>query len=167
MARTSAGWLIPGVLALIPLASGCQPKGHQETPVSKAQPGDVLVQIDSIKVVLTEPFQPGTPNGLFDGGVKTEDRPGETKHFEVNAICSMPDLPGWPAYDNIYGRAIKDSSEVGAKGGETQWQLLLPFDGEAQEKGKEKSPEWASRLAQNLCRKGDFQDNSKKNSNPT
>ena len=78
---------------------------------------------------------------------------------EVNAVCSMPDLPNWPDYDNIYGRWLESGEAPGAEGGNTDWQLLIYFDGTTQNKGGEEAPPWAQRLAQNACRKGDFSDN--------
>ena len=144
------------------LTAGCMPQQDQarETPVNEAQPGDVLVTADNTDVVLTKAFKPGIPNGLYDGAVSTKSTTGETYHYEVNAICSMPDLPGWPDYDNIYGKPIDAPSDAGQTGGETQWQTLLRFDGTVSEQGAEPSPKWAERLANNLCRKGDFEDAS-------
>ncbi len=71
----------------------------------------------------------------------------------------MPDLPGWPDYDNIYGRWLKSDEQPGEAGGQTDWQLLLMFNGDKINKGREAAPSWAERLAQNACRKGDFRDN--------
>jgi hypothetical protein len=71
----------------------------------------------------------------------------------------MPDLPNWPEYDNIYGRWLEDGEQPGEKGGDTDWQLLIYFDGNKKSSGEGEVPSWASRLAQNLCRKGDFRDN--------
>ena len=71
----------------------------------------------------------------------------------------MPDLPNWPDYDNIYGRWLETGEAPGAEGGNTDWQLLIYFDGTNQKKGGEEAPPWAQRLAQNACRKGDFSDN--------
>ena len=132
----------------------------KEVPVSEAKVGDVLVKTNEVQVILTAPFKPGQPNGLYDGGVKSQSTTGDISHYEVNAICSMPDLQGWPEYDNIYGKIISDPSEAGKEGGNTQWQLLLMFDGEQLSKGEESAPSWAKRLAQNLCRKGAFDDSN-------
>ena len=82
-----------------------------------------------------------------------------TRLAEVNVVCSMPDLPNWPEYDNIYGRWLEDGEQPGEKGGDTDWQLLIYFDGDKKSSGEGEVPSWASRLAQNLCRKGDFRDN--------
>ena len=70
----------------------------------------------------------------------------------------MPDLPNWPEYDNIYGRWLEDNEQAGEKGGETDWQLLVYFNGNKKSTGKEEAPSWALRISQNLCRKSDFRD---------
>ena len=153
------------VITSISLSIGCTSiqtkipvKTTLEVPASRAKIGDILVNTKSTKVILTSVFKPGQPNGLYDGGVKAITSKGEASQHEVNAVCSMPGLPGWPDYDNIYGKAISRTEEAGKEGGNTQWQLLLRFNGEVLSKGKQKAPEWAERLAQNLCRKGDFDD---------
>ena len=130
----------------------------KETPSHEAAPGDTLVVTGDAEVRLTHSFKPGQPNGLFDGGISVATNGSVTLLAVVNAVCSMPDLPNWPQYDNIYGRQLKDGETPGVEGGRTDWQLLIYFDGEIEEKGSEPSPAWAQRLAQNLCRKGDFQD---------
>ena len=144
--------------ASLGLISSCHTAPTQETAISEAKIGDVLVISDDTQVRLSQPFRPGTPNGLYDGAVTTLSESGQDQHFEVNAVCSMPDLPGWPSYDNIYGKPIASPSDAGSSGGETKWQSLLRFDGTVSAEGPEASPEWAERLAQNLCRKGDFDD---------
>ena len=131
----------------------------RETPSHEAELGDTLVVEGDTEVRLTHAFKPGEPNGLFDGGISVITDGSEGIRAEVNAVCSMPDLPNWPEYDNIYGRWLSDDEKPGVEGGKTDWQLLLYFDGEAKNKGRETAPGWAKRLAQNLCRKGDFQDN--------
>ena len=115
--------------------------------------------VDEIIVEMTHPFKPGEPNGLFDGGVRVKLPSEETQVIEINAICSMPNLPDWPQYDNIYGRRLAKGEQPGINGGATDWQLLLHFDAEPENKGRETAPKWAARLAMNLCRKGDFRDN--------
>ena len=153
------------ILATQGLASGCgtSPKIRDqaqinEIPAQRAKVGDVLITTDDVEVVLTAPFKPNQPNGLYDGGVKIKSTSTETTHHEVNAICSMPGLEGWPDYDNIYGKTINSPSDAGQEGGDTEWQLLLKFSGENMSTGKKKPPAWAKRLAENLCRKGDFDD---------
>ena len=130
-----------------------------ETRLHEAKPGDALVIDGETTITLTKKFRPGTPNGLFDGGVMVRSPGAEERAVEVNAVCSMPDLPNWPEYDNIYGRWLESGEAPGAEGGDTDWQLLIYFDGTKQNKGGEEAPPWAQRLAQNACRKGDFSDN--------
>ena len=130
-----------------------------ETRLHEAKPGDVLVTEGETIIKLTKEFRPGTPNGLFDGGILVSTPGMAKKSAEVNAVCSMPDLPNWPDYDNIYGRWLESGEAPGAEGGDTDWQLLIYFDGTTQNKGGEEAPPWAQRLAQNACRKGEFSDN--------
>ena len=130
-----------------------------ETRLHEAKPGDALVIDGETTITLTKAFRPGTPNGLFDGGVLVNSTKTDAKRAEVNAVCSMPNLPNWPDYDNIYGRWLESDEVAGAEGGNTDWQLLIYFDGTMQDKGGEEAPTWAQRLAQNACRKGDFRDN--------
>jgi hypothetical protein len=137
---------------------GCTP-ATTEVRSHEAKPGDVLVVVDDIQIVMTHPFKPGVPNGLFDGGIKIKSGTENGQAMEINAICSMPNLPNWPQYDNIYGRRLTDGEKPGIDGGATDWQLLLHFNAEAENKGREEAPQWAQRLADNLCRKGDFRDN--------
>ena len=160
------------VIASISLGMGCSSNEREnpirstlEVPASRAKIGDVLVNTKSIEVILTSSFKPGQPNGLYDGGVKAITKTGEASLHEVNAVCSMPGLPGWPDYDNIYGKPISKAEEAGKEGGNTQWQLLLRFNGEVISKGKQEAPIWARRLAQNLCRKGEFDDKNIEASN--
>ena len=40
-----------------------------ETRLHEAKPGDALVIDGATTITLTKEFRPGTPNGLFDGGV--------------------------------------------------------------------------------------------------
>ena len=132
---------------------------NKEIRVSDAKPGDTLVVVGDERIVLVERFKPGQPNGLFDGSVKIISKNKPERLTEVNAICSMPDLPNWPEYDNIYGRWLEPGEAAGIEGGDTDWQLLIYFDGSEQNKGSEPAPAWAQHLAQNACRKGEFQDN--------
>ena len=139
------------------LCQGCN-DASVETRLHEAKPGDVLVTEGETIIKLTKAFRPGTPNGLFDGGVSVSSAEMGERSAEVNAVCSMPDLPNWPNYDNIYGRWLETGEAPGAEGGNTDWQLLIYFDGTNQNKGGEEAPPWAQRLAQNACRKGDFSD---------
>ena len=133
---------------------------NKETKIANATAGDTLAIVDDETVILESPFKPGQPNGLFDGGVKIVSEGNPTRLAEINVVCSMPDLPNWPEYDNIYGRWLNEGEKPGDKGGDTDWQLLSYFDGKDVDKGRETAPHWARRLSQNLCRKGDFQDHS-------
>lgn len=150
--RSTTGLAI--AMALIQACSAMR----SETKSHRAQNGDVLVKRDGVEVVLTQQFQPGSNNGLFDGGVKVVRNGKTLRSAEVNAICSMPDLKNWPQYDNIYGRWLDNDDKPGKPGQPTSWQLLIYFDGNTVNTGKEKAPDWAERLAQNLCRKADFKD---------
>ena len=132
---------------------------NKEIRVSDAKPGDTLVVVEDERIVLVDKFKPGQPNGLFDGSVKIISKNKPERLTEVNAICSMPDLPNWPEYDNIYGRWLEPGEAPGIEGGDTDWQLLIYFDGNEQNKGREPAPTWAQKLAKNACRKGKFQDN--------
>ena len=131
---------------------------NKEIRVSDAKPGDTLVVVGDERIVLVERFKPGQPNGLFDGSVKIISKNKPERLTEVNAICSMPNLPNWPAYDNVYGRWLKKGEKPGIIGGKTDWQQLIYFTETNQSKGRTHVPHWAKRLAQNLCRKGDFSD---------
>ena len=130
-----------------------------ETRLHEAKPGDALVIDGETTITLTKKFRPGTPNGLFDGGVLVRAPGADERNAEVNAVCSKPDLPYWPEYDNIYGRWLESGEAPGAEGGDTDWQLLIYFDGTTQNKGREEAPTWAQRLAHNACRKEEFSDN--------
>ena len=153
-------WIAEKKLASLILAclsiTSCS--SQKEVRISSATPGDVLTIVDDKKVVLVSAFKPGQPNGLFDGGIKVISDQGQPRFAEINVVCSMPDLPNWPQYDNIYGRWLKKGEQPGIKGGETHWQLLSYFNGDKKSTGKQEVPLWAYRLSQNLCRKGDFSD---------
>ena len=141
---------------------GCK-SSPKEVKYQDAEPGDALVVSDDTTIELSHAFKGGEPNGLFDGGVIVIE-PGNGRRFiEINAVCSMPDLPDWPDYDNIYGRWLEADEEPGVDGGDTDWQLLMYFDGRSVNQGKQEAPSWAKRLAENLCRKGDFEDKPAKN----
>ena len=152
--------LISAVALLMPF-QGCKTT-PKEVKYQDAQPGDVLVVSDNTMIELSHPFKGGEPNGLFDGGVIVIEPDNTRKQIEINVVCSMPDLPNWPEYDNIYGRWLETDEKPGVDGGDTDWQLLMYFDGNLVNQGKEEAPPWAKRLAENLCRKGDFQDETTK-----
>jgi hypothetical protein len=143
-------------LLLLPLAA-CSGGGGGETPVSRARPGETLVHSGGTRVVLEKAFRPGQPNGLYKGIVKVSGPGSDERRLEVNGVCSMPGLQseGWPAYDNLYGRQL--APQVGAEG-EERWQVLFHFDGRV-EAGKAATDQaWLSRLRDNLCRRGNFDD---------
>ena len=152
--------LIVAVALTMPF-QGCK-SSPKEVKYQDAQPGDVLVVRDNTLIELSHPFKGGEPNGLFDGGVIVIEPDDTRRPIEINAVCSMPDLPNWPEYDNIYGRWLETDEQPGVDGGDTDWQLLMYFDGRLVNQGTEEAPPWAQRLAENLCRKGDFQDETTK-----
>ena len=154
--NTPTGTMLAGMIIACVSITSCSAK--KETKIANAKPGDTLTIVGDTSVILDSPFKPGQPNGLFDGGVKVNSNGRQSRLAEVNVVCSMPNLPNWPEYDNIYGRWLEDGEQAGNKGGDTDWQLLSYFDGKNINNGKETAPRWARRLVQNLCRKGDFQD---------
>lgn len=145
-----------GLLGLLAL-SGC---GFltREQPQSSAKPGDLLVQVGEQRVVLVEPFRGGEPNGLFDGVVKISGGGQPEQLLEVNAICSMPDEPKWPKYDNLYGTSVRNAASAEGRKGDTSWQVLFYFDGRKEVKMGKNPGVWLERLHDNLCRHGDFDD---------
>lgn len=150
------GWLLGSALT----ACGLTPK---ETPQAKAKPGDVLVRAGGVTATLVKPFRAGEPNGLFDGVIRVTGK-GERAEslMEINAVCSMPNQPGWPDYDNLYGRTIGSAEEAAGRSGDTQWQVLYKFSGGADERMGQKPGPWADRLRDNLCRRGSFDDRPKR-----
>ncbi len=156
MHTTSQSALLVFALGCLTI-QGCGPS-LEEVRSYEAEEGDLLVRNGNTRIELTQTFKPGEPNGLFDGGVAVITQGEPNRRAEINAVCSMPDLPNWPQYDNIYGRWLETDEQPGEKGGDTDWQLLSFFDGKHMDKGGEKAPDWAKRLSENLCRKGDFQD---------
>ena len=154
--NTLTGTMLAGMIIACVSITSCSAK--KETKIANAKPGDALTIVGDTSVILDSPFKPGQPNGLFDGGVKVNSNGKQSRLAEVNVVCSMPDLPNWPEYDNIYGRWLEDDEQAGEKGGETDWQLLVYFNGDKKNTGKEEAPTWAFRVSQNLCRKSDFRD---------
>lgn len=131
-----------------------------EVAAQKAKVGDVLVRTDAAQVVLAKPFQPGVPNGLYRGAVRIVldgDSGGAGLH-QVNAVCSMKDLPGWPAYDNLYGYPLADLAKADEFSNVRRWQILYHFDGRKEGSVPFRNQAWAERLKDNLCRRGDFSD---------
>lgn len=131
--------------------------GTGETPLSRAKVGDALVRSDRATVRLARVFRTAEPNALLDGAVRVRTQAGEQLQ-ELNAVCSLPDSPGWPAYDNLFGRPIRDPEQAKGTTGTTSWQVLFPFAG-GEKVNMGKSPgAWLARLRDNLCRRGDFDD---------
>ena len=153
---TLTGTMLAGMIIACLSITSCSAK--KETKIANAKPGDTLTIVGDTSVILDSPFKPGQPNGLFDGGVKVNSNGRQSRLAEVNVVCSMPNLPNWPEYDNIYGRWLEDGEQAGNKGGDTDWQLLVYFNGDKKSTGKEEAPTWAFRVSQNLCRKSDFRD---------
>lgn len=160
--RSNAPWLRFAFAAVAVLA-GCA--AQNEKPAHLAKPGDLLVRTSSGQEVrLVKPFRAGVPNGLYGGVIDvittSTDGRERTERIDANAVCSVEGVPGWPDYDNVYG-SIHNSEQTVAEDQE-RWQVLLHFDGRAEvrtDDGLESSPlEWAPRLRDNLCRKGDFDD---------
>lgn len=132
-----------------------------ETPQAKAKPGDLLVRTEGVAVTLVKPFRHGAPNGLFDGVVRVVAGRGEEAKpvlMEINAICSLPGEPGWPSYDNLYGRVLQRAEQAKGRSGDTQWQILYNFSGSQDVRMGQKPGPWAERLRENLCRRGAFDD---------
>jgi hypothetical protein len=143
--------------------AACQ-QAPMETPQSKAKPGDVLVRAGGVVVTLVKPFRQGEPNGLFDGVVSLSSRAASTPSLmEINAVCSVPGEPGWPSYDNLYGRSIRRVEEAAGASGDTQWQVLYNFSNRRNVRmGQKKPGPWVDRLRENLCRRGSFDDRPQK-----
>ena len=61
----------PRILLAAAAALLCQACNNTptETRLREAEPGDALVIDGDTTITLTKEFRPGTPNGLFDGGV--------------------------------------------------------------------------------------------------
>lgn len=137
-----------------------------ETPQARAKPGDVLVRAGDVSVRLVKPFRQGKPNALLDGVVSVGTRTGgQPVLMEINVICSLPGEPGWPSYDNLYGRPIRRVEEAKGPTGNTQWQVLYNYSGRQEVPMGQKPGPWADRLRENLCRRGSFDDRPKKVSN--
>ena len=152
------GW----AAVLCPLLSvglmACQPQA-KETPQATARVGDLLVHSGDDTIRLVKTFRQGEPNGLFDGVVSLQrgDK-GTPTLIEINAICSLPDEPGWPSYDNLYGRTVQNADQAKGRSGDTQWQVLYHFSGRVETRIKQKPGAWVDRLRDNLCRRGPFDD---------
>ncbi|WP_323356783.1 hypothetical protein [Cyanobium gracile] len=132
----------------------------KEVAIQNAKPGDLLVEVDGSRVELVRAFAPGIANGLHKGVVKVTSEAGDGKGqmYETTAICSVKGEPGWQAYDNIYGDPIADLNAKRAFPVKDRWQFLFHFDGRTEKNGMLEPSGWVSRLKDNLCRKGDFDD---------
>lgn len=132
----------------------------REVALSKARPGDLLVEAGGSRVELVKAFTPGMANGLHKGVVKVSSggSGGASQLHRVTAICSVKGEPGWPTYDNIYGDPIKSAEAKPMPLPNSRWQFLYHFDGRIEKTGKLEPDGWVARLKDNLCRKGDFRD---------
>jgi hypothetical protein len=147
---------------LVLTLAGCGSSG-KEVAIQNARAGDLLVEAGGLRVELVRPFRSGVANGQYKGVVKvsaTGNGRAPQMH-EMNAICSIKDAPGWPTYDNLFGHPIKDLDSEMTFSAKERWQILYHFDGRVEKKGKLQPDEWTSRLKDNLCRKGDFDDTGK------
>jgi hypothetical protein len=152
----------PGLLAL---ALGACAAFDREHPQATAKEGDLLVKVENQRVELIHTFRQGEPNGLFDGVVKVSEKGKKDQLQEVNVICSLPNDPQWPSYDNLYGRAITKVSEAKGRTGETGWQILFHFDGRTEQRMGSNPGPWTAQLRDNLCRRGRFDDRPKRSQN--
>jgi hypothetical protein len=157
--RRRPGWLV----VTLALSLGACQWGPKETPQAKARPGDLLVRSGGVAVTLVKPFRQGEPNGLFDGVVRLTPSTGGTPALmEINAVCSLPGEPGWPSYDNLYGRPLRRVEEARGRTGDTQWQVLYNYSGRQDVRMGQKPGPWVDRLRENLCRRGEFDDRPRK-----
>lgn len=131
--------------------------GARETALKNAAVGDTLVRAGDTTVLLAHTFRPAEPNALLDGAVRVRDG-GSGRLLEVNAVCSLPNSPGWPAYDNLYGREIERPADAKGSSGSTTWQVLFHFEGRQEARMGSSPGPWLARLRDNLCRRGDFDD---------
>lgn len=148
-----------GACLIAALLVGCGKS--TETPQSRAQVGEVLVNVGGTVVRLEHAFRAAIPNALLDGAVRVEDKGGQ-RLLEVNAVCSLPKTPGWPNYDNLFGRPIERVDEAKGPTGTTRWQVLFHFDGRVESRMGSTPGPWLARLRDNLCRRGDFDDRQPK-----
>jgi ribosomal protein L27 len=159
MSSTNTSWQSRaralGTCLITSLLVGCG--GPAERPQSKAQVGEILVRQEGTTVRLAHAFRTAEPNALVDGVVRVEAEGGQ-QLLEVNAVCSMPNTPNWPSYDNLFGRPIQRVQEAKGATGTTRWQVLFHYDGRVETRMGESPGPWLARLRDNLCRRGDFDD---------
>lgn len=147
---------VGALLAVSGVLGGCG-RAWRETPQAKARPGDLLVRTGGAQLTLIQGFRAAEPNSLLDGVVRL--RQGKREQLlEINAVCSMPALPGWPTYDNVYGRPLRTATEARGSSGTTRWQVLFHFNGNVEPRMGALLGTWVARLRDNLCRRGDFDD---------
>jgi hypothetical protein len=147
------------VTLVLGLGLGACQGGAAETPQAKAKPGDLLVRVGEVSVTLVKPFRQGEPNGLFDGVVSVATAGGGAPALmEINAVCSLPGEPGWPSYDNLYGRPIRRVEDATGRTGDTKWQVLYNYSGRQDVRMGQKPGPWVDRLRENLCRRASFDD---------
>jgi hypothetical protein len=170
-----------GLLGALALLTGAC--GSGEKLAQQAQVGDLLVRSGSERVHLERPFRPGVSNGLYGGVVRISGADGQdgVRRHELNAVCSLPGEPGWPAYDNLYGRSLPEAPLPGGTGkdgeagqpgkadakrsdDEGRWQILYHFDGRIERLGTPQRGSWQGRLKDNLCRRGPFDDSTARGS---
>ncbi len=134
--------------------------GRREVAVQQAKVGDPLVAVEGTRVELARAFRPGFPNGLYRGVVRVQGSAAGAggQLYALNAVCSVPDQPGWPAYDNLYGQRIGSLGEAERPPDQGRGQVLYHFDGRIEASGGLKPTAWMQRLRDNLCRRGDFDD---------
>jgi hypothetical protein len=157
-ARLARWFTLPTLGLLLVGLGACG--GKREVPIQNAKVGDPLVEVEGTRVDLAQDFQTGVSNGLYKGAVRLTgpDHPADGSLHALNVVCSLPDTPGWPPYDNLYGYPIRAVAEARNVGGEKRWQILYHFDGRIEGTGSLKPQAWMSRLKDNLCRRGDFDD---------
>jgi hypothetical protein len=153
---------LAGLLVLLGASIAACSSPPREIAIQNANAGDLLVETGQSRVELVKPFAPGIANGQFKGVVKVTSKTGSPppQLYEVSAVCSIKGEPDWPAYDNLYGNPISSIKKAGSYSEKSRWQILYHFDGRIEKKGNLESDAWASRLKDNLCRKGSF-DNRK------
>jgi hypothetical protein len=158
---------LAGLLILLGASIASCSSPPREIAIQNATAGDLLVEAGHSRVELVKPFTPGIANGQYKGVVKVTSKTGSPppQLYEVSAVCSLKGEPGWPAYDNLYGMPISSIKDAGSYSDKDRWQILYHFDGRIEKKGTLNFDEWSSRLKDNLCRKGSFDDRKLTNSN--
>ena len=127
---------------------------HQEIRSHQAEPGDVLVVVDDISVEMTHPF--GGAQRTFRWRRKNKAPQirqvlGSQRclqHARSAELASMQQHLWTPS---------NKGEEPGVEGGATDWQLLLHFEAEPENLGRETAPMGPTLGGQSL-QKGDFSD---------